>query len=270
LARRTPNTVAYRLRQIPINQIKVWTDAQARKLDKSGIADLAKSIKSEGLQNPPTVQRDNKNSYLLMSGQRRLAAMKRLRAKRIPVLVLTKKAEYEIQDAKAASVIENIHRKNMNVKDMAAACSFLAEKMGMSRAAQSLGMSRSTFKKFHGFAGVPEKLKDLVPRKISRDDATKLYIIIPNTSRALKIVDKISELDSHTRKRYLDALSHNPNSSHKNLLKKVKSLKMLQNITVKLSKGKSRGLVTQSRRQELEPRELANKIVFDWLKKRGY
>ena len=57
------------------------------------------------------------------------------------------------------SVIENIHRKNMNVKDMADACAFLAEQMGKSKAAQSLGLSMSTFKKYHGFAGVPDKLK---------------------------------------------------------------------------------------------------------------
>ena len=55
--------------------------AQARKLDREGIADLARSIKNEGLQNPSMVQKSGKNEYLLMSGQRRLAALKRLGAK---------------------------------------------------------------------------------------------------------------------------------------------------------------------------------------------
>lgn len=270
MARRYSHQIAYRLREIPVKQIKVWSDAQARKLDKRGIADLAKSIKSEGLQNPPMVQKDGKGLYLLMSGQRRLAALKRLKAKKIPVLVLTKKTEYELQDAKAASVIENIHRKNMNVKDMAAACSFLAEKMGKSKAAQSLGMSMSTFKKYHGFAGVPEKLKDLVPKKISRDQATKLYLIVPDISKALKIAHRISGLDTLARKRYLEALLHNPNSSHKTLMKKIRSLSTQQHISLNLSRGRSRGLGIQSRRQGLEPRELANKIVVDWLKRKGY
>ncbi|MGH2612566.1 MAG: ParB N-terminal domain-containing protein, partial [Rhabdochlamydiaceae bacterium] len=52
MVKRYSHPISYRLREIPIKQIKVWSDAQARKLDKSGIADLAKSIKSEGLQNP--------------------------------------------------------------------------------------------------------------------------------------------------------------------------------------------------------------------------
>ena len=68
--------ISYRLREIPVKQIKVWEEAQARKLDREGINDLAKSIRSEGLQNPPLVQKDGKETFLLMSGQRRLAALK--------------------------------------------------------------------------------------------------------------------------------------------------------------------------------------------------
>ncbi len=266
---RYASKVSYRLKEIPIKQIQVWKEAQARKLDRVGISELAKSIKTEGLQNPPMVQKEG-NLYLLMSGQRRLAALKRLGAKKIPVLVLTRKTEHEIPDAKAASVVENIHRKNMNVKDMADACAFLAEQMGKSKAAQSLGLSMSTFKKYHGFAGVPDKLKELVPKTISRDDATKLHQIIPDVSKAVKIAHQISELESPTKKRYLKVLAHNPNLSHKKIMEKARSLALQSNVSLRLSKRKTRGLGVQSRRQDLHPNELANKIVSDWLRKRGY
>jgi ParB family chromosome partitioning protein len=266
---RYASRVSYRLKEIPIKQIQVWKEAQARKLDRVGISELAKSIKTEGLQNPPMVQKEG-NLYLLMSGQRRLAALKRLGAKKIPVLVLTRKTEYDIPDAKAASVVENIHRKNMNVKDMADACAFLAGQMGKSKAAQSLGLSMSTFKKYHGFAGVPDKLKELVPKTISRDGATKLHQIIPDVSKAVKIAHQISELESPTKKRYLKVLARNPNLSHKKIMKKARSLALQQNVSLRLSKRKTRGLGVQSRRQDVHPNELANKIVSDWLAKRGY
>lgn len=262
--------VSYRLKEIPIKQIKIWKEAQARKLDRSGISELAKSIKNEGLQNPPMVQKEGKNSYLLMSGQRRLVALKRLRAKKIPALVLTKKTEYGIPHAKAASVIENIHRKNMNTKDMAAACAFLAEQMGKLKAAQSLGLSMSTFKKYHGFAGVPDRLKELVPKTISRDDATKLYQIISDVSKAIKTAHRISKLDSPTKKRYLKVLAHNPRSAHKKIMKKTRSLVIQQNVSLKLSKKQARGLGTQSHHKDLEPNDLAGKIVSDWLRRKGY
>ena len=108
MTRRYRPPISYHLREIPVKQIKVWKDAQARTLDREGIAELAKSIKNEGLQNPPMVQKESKDSYLLMSGQRRLAALKRLRAKKIPVLLLTQGTKYDLKDAKAASVIENL------------------------------------------------------------------------------------------------------------------------------------------------------------------
>ena len=122
MAKRFTSPISYRLREIPVKQIKVWKDAQARKLDREGIAELARSIKNEGLQNPPMVQKESKNSYLLMSGQRRLAALKRIGAKKIPVLLLTQNTKYDLENAKAASVIENLHRNKMNTKDMTAAC----------------------------------------------------------------------------------------------------------------------------------------------------
>ena len=266
---RYTSRVSYRLKEIPIKKIQVWKEAQARKLDREGISELAKSIKTEGLQNPPMVKKEG-NLYLLMSGQRRLAALKRLGAKRIPVLVLTRKTEYDTPDAKAASVVENIHRKNMNVKDMADACAFLAQQMGKSKAAQSLGLSMSTFQKYHGFAGVPDKLKELVPKTISRDDATKLHQIIPNVSKAVKIAQQISELETQTKKRYLKVLAHSPKLTHKKIMKKARSLALQQNISLRLSKRKTRGLLVQSHRQDVHPNQLANKIVSDWLDRRGY
>lgn len=270
MARRYKPHIIYRLREIPIKQIKVWKAAQARKLDRQGIAELAKSIKNEGLQNPPLVQKEGRNFYLLMSGQRRLAALKRLGAKKIPALVLTKKTEYEIKDAKAASVIENIHRKNMSDKDMAYACIFLAEQMGKAKAAQSLGISMRMFRKYHGFAGVPDRLKDLVPKNISRDDATRLYQIVPNLSNALKIAERLRELEGPLRKRYLEVLSKNPRSSHKKILQNARLLLIPQSVSVKLSKRKAKGLAIQSKRRELTPKELVGKIVMDWLAKKGY
>lgn len=47
--RRFESKISYRLREIPIKQIKVWDEAEARKLDREGLSELAKSIKNEGL-----------------------------------------------------------------------------------------------------------------------------------------------------------------------------------------------------------------------------
>ncbi|MCV0401333.1 MAG: ParB/RepB/Spo0J family partition protein [Nitrosopumilus sp.] len=261
-------TISYKLREIPIKQIKVWKEAQARKLDRENISELAKSIKNEGLLNPPLVQKEKKNTFLLMSGQRRLAAMKRLGAKKIPVHVLTKQTSYDLENAKAASVVENIHRNDMNHKEIADSCKFLTEQMGKSAAAKSMGMSVVTLNKYLGFAGVPDRLRTLVPHQISRDEMTKLYLTVPNIKNAEKIVERISKLESGLRKRYLQVLSQSPKSSHQKLLKRAKNMRIKQNISIKLSKTNARKIASQSNKKDLTPDELAGKIIIDYLKRK--
>ena len=268
MAKRYQSPINYRLKEIPIKQIKIWKDAQARKLDREGIAELAKSIKNEGLQNPPMAQRESKNSYLLMSGQRRLAALKRLGAKKIPVLLLANSTRYDLEDAKAASVVENLHRNKMNVKDMTAACVFLSESIGKSKAARSLGISSQTLKKYLGFAAVPEKLRQFVPKELSRDDCTKLYQIISNVSKAVKVAEKIVPLDQKLRKEYLRVLSRSPKSSHLKLLKKAKSGMLQQKVTILLNKSNARKLKSLAARKEVEVSDMADKILSDYLKRR--
>ena len=268
MVKRYKPTISYRLKEIPIKQIKVWKEAQARKLDRENISELAKSIKNEGLLNPPLVQKENKNTFLLMSGQRRLAAMKRLGAKKIPVHILTKQTSYDLENAKAASVVENIHRNDMNHKEIADSCKFLTEHMGKSAAAKSMGMSPLTLNKYLGFAGVPDRLKALVPKQISRDEMTRLYLTIPNIKKAEQIVERVSKLESGLRKRYLQALSQSPKSSHQKLLKRAKNMRVKQNISIKLSKTNARKLASQSNKKEISPDEMAGKIITDYLKRK--
>jgi ParB family chromosome partitioning protein len=267
VAKHYQSPITYHLREIPIKQIKVWKDAQARKLDRQGIAELARSIKTEGLQNPPMVQKESKNSYLLMSGQRRLAALKRLGAKKIPVLLLTQSTKYDLDDAKAASVIENLHRNKMNTKDMTSACVFLSESVGKNKAAQSLGISQQTLKKYLGFAAVPDRLKEYVP-KISRDDATKLYQLIPNVSKAVRIAEKIISLDQRLRKQYLHNLAKSPKSSHLKLLKNAKGGLLQQKVILELNKNNARKLHSLAARNDVKVTEIIDKIVSDYLKRR--
>jgi len=268
VARRYRSPISYHLREIPIKQIKVWKDAQARKLDRVGIAELARSIKNEGLQNPPMVQKESKDSYLLMSGQRRLAALKRLRAKKIPVLLLTQGTKYDLQDAKAASVIENLHRNKMSVKDVAAASVFLTESVGKNKTAQSLGISQQTLRKYLGFAAVPDKLKEYVPKHLSRDDATRLYQTIPNISKALQVIERIIPLDQRLRKQYLHTLAKNPHSSHNKILKKAKSGLLQQRITVEINKSNARKLQRLATKNDLKVTDMAERIMYDYLKRK--
>jgi ParB family chromosome partitioning protein len=154
--------------------------------------------------------------------------------------------------ASIRSVVENLHRNKMNTKDMTAACVFLTESIGKSKAVKFLGTSSQTLKKYLGFAAVPEKLKQFVPKELSRDDCTKLYQIISNVPKAVKIAERIILLDQKLRKEYLKSLTRSPKSSHLKLLKKIKSGLPQQRVTIKLTKGNARKLRSLAARKKIE------------------
>ncbi len=268
MARKYSSPISYRLREIPVGHITVWRDAQARRLDRDGIAELARSIKNEGLQNPPMVQKNGKDSYLLMSGQRRLAALKRLGAKKIPVLLLTNSTRYDLEDAKAASVVENLHRNRMSTKDMAAACVFLSESVGRSKAAKSLGISPQTLRKYLGFAAVPDRLRQFVPGELSRDDCVRLYHAVPSVTKAVSVAERIIPLDRKLRRAYLKALGRSPKSSHPKLLKKAKAGLLQQRVAIQLTKGNARKLRSLAAKRGTDVAEMADEIMSKYLKKK--
>ena len=178
----------------------------------------------------------------------------------------TQNTKYDLENAKAASVIENLHRNKMSTKDMTQACVFLAESVGKAKAAQSLGISQQTLRKYLGFAAVPDRLKQYVPKELSRDDVTKLYQIIPDLSKATRIAEKITSLDSRLRKQYLKSLAKSSKSSHLKILKKAKAGLLQQRVTVELNKTNAKRLQRIAAKNDIEITEMADRIMSGYLK----
>ena len=267
----TQNPISYSLKEVPIDTITIWEDAQARTLDDTDIDSLAHSIAQEGLQNPPMVQRDGPNSYLLMSGQRRLAALKKLGSKTIPVLILSRNSSCDIQDAKAVSIIENIHRKDMTTNEMVTSCQFLAEKMGKADAAQALGINPATFREHLGFSIVPDSIREMVPKVLSKRDAVRICKVITVPSKATELVYRIKKYNASQKKRYLNALEQlGNNAQHSEIQKLANSFRARQNLSLKISKSQAKGLSKISRENNMEPAEYVQKMVTDYLLRKGF
>ncbi len=90
---------------------------------------------------------------------------------------------------------------------------------------------------------------------MSRDDCAKLYQIISNVSKAVKVAEKIVPLDQKLRKEYLRVLSRSPKSSHLQILKKAKSGMLQQKVTILLNKGNARKLKSLATRKDIEVTE---------------
>ena len=259
----------YSLRTVPIDAIVTWEEAQARTLDTSDIDSLVKSIQSEGLQHPLTVQKDGRQ-YKLMAGQRRLEALRRLGHTMIPVLILGKEKPQDISDAKAVSVIENIHRKNMSAKDIATSCQFLVDKLGKKNAAKVMGINSDRLREYLGFGAVPDAIKAMVPKKLSRRDAIRICKVIQQEEQAIHIINKISKYTAAQKARYIQALEKLGSSAEQSdITKLANSFRARQNLALRMTKSQAKGLAKLSRESDMEPAEMAQKIVTDYLSRRG-
>ncbi|MDB5017378.1 MAG: chromosome partitioning protein ParB [Mucilaginibacter sp.] len=99
-----------KLSEIEVNPFQPRTD-----FDQDALAELADSIKLQGLIQPITVRRLNAHSYQLISGERRFRASKLAGLTQIPAYVRTANDQQMLEMA----LIENIQRENLNAIEVA-------------------------------------------------------------------------------------------------------------------------------------------------------
>jgi ParB family chromosome partitioning protein len=127
--------------------------------EDSSIEDLANSIREKGLLQPITVRPSASGRYELIAGQRRLLAYRRLGLKTISAIVHA----YSDPDAVAVSLIENVHRADMNAVDKARALKQLAEQYGdLDRVARETGWSLQTVKKHLVLLELPQEIQNKI------------------------------------------------------------------------------------------------------------
>jgi len=101
--------------EIRLNDIEVNPFQPRTEFDEDALAELAASIKLQGLIQPITVRRVNAHSYQLISGERRLRASKLAGLTSIPAYVRSANDQQMLEMA----LIENIQRENLNAIEVA-------------------------------------------------------------------------------------------------------------------------------------------------------
>ncbi|BAT71605.1 chromosome partitioning protein, ParB family [Thermosulfidibacter takaii ABI70S6] len=101
---------------IKVSDIEVRPQIR-REFSEEDIASLAESLKEHGLLQPILVAEKEDGRFLLIAGERRLRAAKKLGWFTIPAIVVNLKDE---QKLKVIQIIENVQRKDLNLIEKAA------------------------------------------------------------------------------------------------------------------------------------------------------
>ena len=101
--------------EIKISEIEVNPYQPRTDFDEAALAELADSIKVQGLIQPITVRRMSAHSYQLISGERRLRASKLAGLTQIPAYIRTANDQQMLE----MGLIENIQREDLNPIEVA-------------------------------------------------------------------------------------------------------------------------------------------------------
>jgi ParB family transcriptional regulator, chromosome partitioning protein len=126
---------------LPVARIRPGRYQPRTKMDQQALAELAASIRSQGLMQPLLVRPVDRDRYELVAGERRWRAAQMAGLDEVPALV----REVPDEATLAMSLIENIQRENLNPMEEAAGLQRLVDEFRMTheQAADAVGRSRS-------------------------------------------------------------------------------------------------------------------------------
>jgi len=126
---------------LPVSRIRPGRYQPRTRMDQQALAELAASLRSQGMLQPLLVRPVDRDRYELIAGERRWRAAQMAGLEEVPALV----REVPDDAALAMALIENIQREDLNPMEEAAGVQRLIEefKMTHEQAADAVGRSRS-------------------------------------------------------------------------------------------------------------------------------
>lgn len=189
---KTQQTEEINIANISISGFNTRKDLQAGSED-STLDDLAESISQQGLLEPPIVRKKG-NKYEIIAGQRRFLACRKLGWKTIPCFV---RDDLSDEDATAISLVENVHRAEMNPMDKAKALQSLVEhhKNDVNKVASETGIGVQTVKRYIALLDLPEELKEKISTAEGPAKVQAMALLVktfPDKGQMLQVYNKIT------------------------------------------------------------------------------
>jgi len=147
--------------KLPIEQVHADRANPRKNFDEDGLAELATSLRHQGLLQPVLVRRDVRGGgYRLIAGERRWRAAQMAGLKELPAIVR------EASDAEAyeLALVENVQRADLNPLEEAEAYRRLVEerKWTQDQVADRVGKERSTVANALRLLSLPNEVKSLL------------------------------------------------------------------------------------------------------------
>ncbi len=183
---------------------------QPRKnFNKESIAELASSIKENGILQPLTARKRAAGGYEIIAGERRWRAAQVAGLHEVPVIVKN------ISDTEALqlAIIENIQREDLDPIEEADAYQRLMQEFNYSQqqVSEKVGKERSTVANALRLIALPNEIKDMVSKKILSVGHAKVLMSLASKNEQVKMAK--NAIEKQTSVRSLESMIKNINSA---------------------------------------------------------
>lgn len=178
------------LRKLPIDQLQPGKYQPRRDMDEGKLAELADSIKAQGIIQPILVRQIEGGRYEIIAGERRWRASRLAGLDEVPVVV----RELEDRTVIAMALIENIQREDLNPLEEAEALARLVSEFTLTHAeaAQAVGRSRASVSNLLRLIDLPIGVRVLLEtRRLEMGHARALLTLAPEL--ATKLAEEAAE-----------------------------------------------------------------------------
>ena len=153
------------------------------------IAELARSIREQGVIQPILVRAVDVDRYELIAGERRLRAVKHLGIAEIPAIV-RRVADADVLEM---SLIENIQREELNPLEEAKAYRRLAQEFGHTQdhIANRVGKDKTSVSNLLRLLNLPEKIQNFLSENLISFGHAKALLSVHEERRQIQICQRI-------------------------------------------------------------------------------
>ena len=171
------NSESERLRDLPIESLQPGKYQPRSTMDKERLAELADSIRAQGLIQPIIVRPISRDRFEIIAGERRWRAAQLASLREVPCVV----RETDDHAALAMALIENIQREDLNPLEEALALQRLIDEFQLThqQTAEAVGRSRAAVSNLLRLLELPEAIRNLVETRRIEMGLARALLTLP-------------------------------------------------------------------------------------------
>ncbi len=190
LSSETPQT----LNSLPLERLEPNRFQPRSDFNESGLDELARSIRSQGIVQPIVVtpKEDEEGLYTIIAGERRWRAAQRAGLKEVPVVLRQVADDRQLLEM---ALVENLQRTDLNPVEEAEAYQTLAVNFDLSQTeiASRVGKARTTVTNALRLLRLPEEVQDLLREGRLNAGQARPLLALPDKDRQIELAQRAVE-----------------------------------------------------------------------------